>query len=51
MIENKHDKSKSLWEKFNSLNGIIGTTAGLISIWLFGWQVWGWWFFGLDYKI
>lgn len=41
---------ESFWSYFVTWYGILGTTATLVGIWLFGWQVWGWWFFGLSSK-
>ena len=38
---------KSLWDQLISWHGILGSTASIVALWLFGWQVWHWWFFGL----
>ena len=38
---------KSFSDHLFSWYGILGTTITIIGFWAFGWQVWGWWFFGL----
>jgi hypothetical protein len=41
---------KRLWEYFVTWWGILGTTVTILGFWLFGWQQWDWWFFGLHPK-
>lgn len=37
----------SIWSRLNTWYGFLASTASLLGIWLFGWQQWHWWFFGL----
>jgi hypothetical protein len=46
---NPHKKHLRWYEHFITWYGILGTTLGIITLWLFGWQTWGWWFFWLTY--